>query len=263
MRESTAYLAAVEGAFPGPFPEMNQQGVAVFGTPQGLVADDEAVVRAPGVDAEPALLAAVEHVVAAVDLEVQPEPALHLVAPLEGHGGGADDEDVVDLLAQEQFLHDEPGLDGLAEPHVVGDEEIGPRQGERLFERDELVVHEPDAGAKGALEKLGVAGGDGIPGEGVEPGGELSGSLHSEKGGLASAVSFEHPGAEFEFPKHGNPPPLAVVVQTDKVHPRLPAGRGVFDEILAFADKNYVAGAGRPHRSTPRTETSMKRVLST
>ncbi len=49
--------------------------------------------------------------------------------------------DEVDPLAEQQLLQDQAGLDGLAEADVVGDEQVGARQLERLLERRELVVH--------------------------------------------------------------------------------------------------------------------------
>ena len=103
----------------------------------------------PGVDREPALASAPGHKFAVVDLEVEAEAAGHLVLPLQGHARGADDEGVLDALAQEQFLEDEAGLDGLAEADVVGDEEVGARELERLHQGSELVGGELDAGAEG------------------------------------------------------------------------------------------------------------------
>ena len=44
-------------------------------------------------------------------------------------------QDLVDALAEQQLLHDQAGLDGLAEADVVGDEEVRARQLERLHER--------------------------------------------------------------------------------------------------------------------------------
>jgi len=47
---------------------------------------------ARGVDGEAPLLTAVRHEGAVSDLDVEAEAALHLVAPLEAEGRGADDE---------------------------------------------------------------------------------------------------------------------------------------------------------------------------
>jgi hypothetical protein len=60
------------------------------------------------------------------------------------------------VATQQQFPQDQAGLDRLAEPHIIGDQQVDPRQIERLGERQKLVGIEPDAGAKGSLEQLSV-----------------------------------------------------------------------------------------------------------
>jgi hypothetical protein len=120
-------------------------------------------VRRPGVDPEAPLAAAAGDELAAHHLEAQAEAAHHLVAPLQADRGRADDQDEAGLLAQDQLLQDQAGLDRLAEADVVGDEEVGARQLERLHQRRELVGHQLDAGAKGRLEAVGVGRADGAP----------------------------------------------------------------------------------------------------
>jgi hypothetical protein len=113
--------------------------------------------------------------VAIVDFEVETEAAGHFVAPLETDRGRADDDDVVEALTQAQLLDDEAGFDSFAESDVVGDEEVGAGQLESLFEGRELMdkLVERDAGAERGLEEAGVGGGDDVPLEGVEVGGEM------------------------------------------------------------------------------------------
>ena len=41
-------------------------------------------------------------------------------------------------MADDEFQGDQAGLDGLAEPHVVGDEQVHPRHVERTDDRVEL-----------------------------------------------------------------------------------------------------------------------------
>ena len=135
----------------------------MLGPTERLVRDDEARVRRPRVDAEAALLAAARHELAIVNLEAKPEPGLHLALPLRGDGGGAEDENEVDALTEEQLLKDQPRLDGFPEADVVGDEEVSARELERLHERSELVVLEMNPGAKRRLKEATVGGGDGVP----------------------------------------------------------------------------------------------------
>ena len=87
-----------------------------------------------GFDAEAALLRAARATNCRVDhLEPQAEAPL----PSRPATGGSTDAGQttttqLDLLAEEQLLQDEAGLDGLAEAHVVGDEEVHARQLQRL-----------------------------------------------------------------------------------------------------------------------------------
>ena len=64
-----------------------------------------------------------------------------------------------DATAEQQLGEDEPGPDGLAEPHVVGDQEADARHAERLQERDELEVLHADAAVEGAGDGLVAVGG--------------------------------------------------------------------------------------------------------
>ncbi len=93
----------------------------------------------PGVDAEPAFGLPANQKVAAEHLEREPKALLHLVAPLQGDRGGADDERKVDTLPKQELLQHEAGFDRLTKTDVVGDEEVGAWKRERLLKRGELV----------------------------------------------------------------------------------------------------------------------------
>ena len=116
-----------------------QKRLAIFGPAKQRVAHDEPVVGRPGVDAETALGLSTNEKVPAEHLEREPEPLLHLVAPLKRHRGGADDEREVDALSKQKLLQNEAGFDRLTKTDVVGDEEVGAWKRERLLERRELV----------------------------------------------------------------------------------------------------------------------------
>jgi hypothetical protein len=53
------------------------------------------------------------------------------------------------------------GFDRLAEAHIVGDQQVHARHGERADDRVELVVLDRSAGAERGLEHAGVGGVDG------------------------------------------------------------------------------------------------------
>ena len=48
-----------------------------------------------------------------------------------GQPGRAHDHDAAGAVSQQQLLGDQPGLDGLAEADVVGEQQVDPRRVER------------------------------------------------------------------------------------------------------------------------------------
>ena len=108
-------------------------------TAQEGVGDDEVGVGGPGVHAPAALSTAGGHKVAVVQGEGQTKALLQLLLPLDGDGGGRDDKDPLDALAEQELLEDEPGLDGLAQAHVVGDEEVDSGEFQSFAQGLELV----------------------------------------------------------------------------------------------------------------------------
>ena len=82
-------------------------------------------------------------------------------------------------VAQDQFLDDQPGLDGLAQAHVVGDEQVDARHLDRAHHRVELVVLDVDAAAERRLQGPHVGGGGRAPAHGVEEGIESSGRIEA------------------------------------------------------------------------------------
>ena len=66
------------------------------------------------------------HQVAVDDREVQTELLAHLVLPLQGQARRADDRRGAGAVPQQQLLHHEASLDGLAQADVVGEQQVGP-----------------------------------------------------------------------------------------------------------------------------------------
>ncbi len=108
------------------------------------------------------------------DAEVQAELVPHLIAPLQGEAGRADDQHGACPVPQDQLLHDQAGLDRLAEAHVVGDEQVRPRHGQRPDHRVELVVIDLDAGPERGLEHGLVGRGNRTPADRVKESVELA-----------------------------------------------------------------------------------------
>src|SRR2546423_14955564 len=75
---------------------------------------DEAWEVCPGVDVQPAFAPQFPGQFAIDDAKFQAELITHLVAPLHLQGSRADDQYPAGTMANDEFLADQPGLDGLA-----------------------------------------------------------------------------------------------------------------------------------------------------
>ncbi|MCX5110033.1 hypothetical protein OOK13_16075 [Streptomyces sp. NBC_00378] len=73
-------------------------------------------------------------------------------------------------MAEHELLHDQTGLDGLAEADVVGDQQIRPRHGQGPHDGGELVVLDLGPGPERGLEGGLVGGGDRTPADRVKEG---------------------------------------------------------------------------------------------
>src|SRR5208337_2715932 len=80
----------------------------------------------PRVDVDAPLAPEVAHQFAIDDAEVEPELIPHLVPPLNLERGRADDQNSPGPVPDDQFEGHQARLDGLAEAHVVGDQEVDP-----------------------------------------------------------------------------------------------------------------------------------------
>lgn len=130
----------------------------------------------------------------------------------------------------------------MAEPNVVGDEEVHARQLKRFSERLQLVRHHLDAGPPRRLKQAGIGGGDAVPALGVEPGREASRRIEAALSGLQPGVRIERLRVELGFPEDVETLSLSVVVEAGQAHPGvLPARRrrnDFFDEVLARTNAN-------------------------
>ena len=92
------------------------------------------------------------HEVAVDDAEVEAELVAHLVPPLELERGGADDQDAPGAVPDDEFEGGHPGLDGLAETDVVGDQQVDPGHLNRPDHGIELVILDVDARTERGLD---------------------------------------------------------------------------------------------------------------
>ena len=161
-------------------------------------AGDEPREMGPRVDVDAAAPAKVLHQAAVDDAEIEAELVPHLVPPLDLQGGRADHQDPAGTVADHQFQHDHAGLDGLAETHVVRDQQVDPRHLDGPDHRVELVVLDFDAAAERRLDVLHVGGRGGAPADGVKEGVEVVGRVEARRFGQRDLL--DDLGARLDFP---------------------------------------------------------------
>ena len=134
---------------------------------------------------------------------------MEFVAPLVTERRRGQDEDAANAPPEQQFGEDQPGLDGLAEADVVGDQQADARHREGFQQRDELVVLDPDAAVERAGHRLwterAVAvrvepGGESGPARGAEEGVEVL-RRHGGHRRVGESVRFEERALRLEFPE--------------------------------------------------------------
>ena len=159
--------------------------------------DEPGEVR-PRVDVDAPPPAKVTHQLRVHDAEVEAELVPHLVPPLDLQGGRADHEDLPGPVADDEFEGHHARLDGLAQAHVVGDQQVDPRHLDRPHHRVKLVVLDLDAAAERRLDVLVVGRRGGPPAHGVQEGVELLGLV--EAGRLGEGDLLDDPGARLDLP---------------------------------------------------------------
>ena len=130
---------------------------------QQSVRHQEPRVCRPRVDPVSPLLPDPGDVLLVEDLEDHAEAVLELFMPLQEHRWRTGHHDILNLLAEQEFSGDQPGLDRLAEAHIIGDEEVHPRQAEGLLKGLQLIGIDPDTGPEGGLEEVRVGGCHTVP----------------------------------------------------------------------------------------------------
>jgi hypothetical protein len=146
------------------------------------------------------------------DAELQPKLLVQLVSPLDLERGGAEDEDPACSVAQEHLLEHQTCLNCLAEPNIVGDQQVDPRHLQGARDRLELEILDRNAAPKRGLEPRNVCRRDRAPPCGVH---ESVEALWWVKAiGLGQVAVVVKAGARLDFPK--DPKLLAIAVILDR-----------------------------------------------
>ena len=128
------------------FPEQPQRPLPLEEVDGG----DEPGEVGPRVDVDAPAAAQHPHQRRVHDAEVEAELVPHLLPPLDLERGRADDQNLPGPVPDDEFQRHHARLDGLAEAHVVGDQQVDPRHLDRPHHRVELVVLDVDAARNGA-----------------------------------------------------------------------------------------------------------------
>jgi hypothetical protein len=130
--------------------------------------------------------------------------------------------------------------------HVIGDEQAHTRHLQGLAQRFELVGLDIDPSAVRSLKKLGVGGGDAVPAQGVEVGGELLGLVKAPLGHGLPAALPQHLDVDFPLTEHRQPLANGVVLHAGHRHNCVGAGLlgglHVFHQVAAGAAADNGSG---------------------
>ncbi len=176
------------------FPEQPQRSLSL----EEVDAGDEPGEVVPRVDVDAPAAAKIPHQRGVHDAEVEAELVPHLLLPLDLKRGRADDQDLPGAVPDDEFEGHHPRFDGLAEAHVVGDQQVDPRHLDRPHHRIKLVVLDVDAGAERRLDVPHVSRGRRTPAHGIEKGVELVGRI--EAGGVGQGDLLDDPGPRLKLP---------------------------------------------------------------
>ena len=210
------------------------------------LAEDETGVGRPGVDAPAAFAPHAAHVGPVHHRKAHAEAALHFPLPLQHHRRRRHHHHPLHLLAQQQLPHDQPGLDRLAQAHVIGDEQAHPRHPQRLAQRFQLVGLYIDAGPQWRLEQARIGAGDAVPLQGVQITGEHPAVIKAPLAHRVPAALAQHPGIHLPLPEHLQHPAIDAIIQAGHAHNRVTAcllrRPDLFDEVIVAAAINNAAG---------------------
>ena len=152
----------------------------------------------PGVGVDAAAAPELAHQLAVHDAELQPELVAHLVAPVRLQAGRADHQHGARPVAHDQLLNHQPGLNRLAQAHVVGDQQADPGHLHRTDERIELVILDVDPAAEGRLQGPYVGRGDRAPAHRVQEG--IQSGRRVEPRWLRQLDALDRPRARLDLP---------------------------------------------------------------
>lgn len=213
------------------------------GTLEPVDGHDEAGKVAKGIGAHPPAAAQLPEQLGVHDAKLQPEAPGHLGLPLEGERGRADDEHGAGPVAQKELLGHQAGLDGLAQPHVIGDQQVDPGHAQGPYHRIQLVVLDGDARAERGLQGMGVSRGDRPPAHRVQEGIQVLRIVKAPQRGHRQGGRLQDPGARLHLPDDRQLGVVlgCVVLHRGQLHQVLAQGTGLGHLVGSLAGRHHLA----------------------
>src|SRR5947209_8072574 len=159
---------------------------------------DEAGRVCPWVDVQPAFAPQFPGQFAIDDAKRQAELVAHLVAPLHLQRGRADDYYLACSVAYDKLLADQPGLNGLAQANIIGDEQVGTRHLDGSHHRVKLVIFQFDAAAEGSLQSAYISARNRTPMHRVKKRIESLWEIKAKR--RRQGILLDDPGSRLDFP---------------------------------------------------------------
>ena len=164
--------------------------------------------------------------------------------------GGAGDDGFPHLLAQQQLAFNQPGFDRLAQPDIIGDEQIDAGQEQGLTQRLKLVGIELDTCPERRLKQPGVRRRDAIPLQRVQIGRKKPWRIKPPLGHRLPRFPRDDLRVDLAFPQHLKRLPLVVIVHARQPNQGAVSGLGsgdcFLDEIQTLPDPRNLPRRGNP-----------------
>ena len=174
---------------------------------------DQARMLLPRVDVRSSVAAQATQELGVGDLELEAELLTHLVPPFDLQGRWADDQHLLDSMSGQELLCDEPSLDGLAEPDVVRDQQVGPGHPNGTNHRLELVVLDRNAAAERRLDRTRIGAGDRAPSDGVQQCPQVGTRIEPVRSRKPMVVGDASASTGLELPDHTEGLPHRVLIE--------------------------------------------------
>lgn len=151
-------------------------------------------------------------------------------------------------VPEQQIQGDKPRFYSLAEPDIVGEQQIDPRRQEGAGQRFELIVLDESTSPEGRLQVIDVSRGRARPVGGVEEGRDGGGWIEVHR--LREGTGIDHLGVDLDIPDDVEGLAVAPVFDAAQLDQRLGSGLDVSDDpaLTAYPDQRPRNGGCLPAR---------------